>query len=163
VLFALRELTGQDAGPTSEAWEKLYPASDFESWTAQLTTALVGAPDYKKAAVIKKLREAKGVAYTEALAQAIPQLSGWYQDKARTALVERMKRMSRTTLRNKLGDENREVRSAALSAIGWKEETSLIPDVLALLADPDPAVAEAAEAALKALRTPEAGPEGGAE
>jgi HEAT repeat protein len=163
VLFALRELTGQDAGPTSEAWEKLYPASDFESWTAQLTTALVGAPDYKKAAVIKKLREAKGVAYTEALAQAIPQLSGWYQDKARTALVERMKRMSRTTLRNKLGDENREVRSAALSAIGWKEETSLIPDVMALLADPEPAVAEAAEAALKALRTREAGPEGGAE
>jgi HEAT repeat protein len=107
--------------------------------------------------VIKKLRDAKGVAYTEALAQAIPQLAEAYQPKARAALVERMKRMSRATLRDKLADENREIRLAAASVAGSKEESALIPELTALLDDAEPAVAEAAQAALKGLRTREPG------
>jgi len=155
VLFALRALTGQDPGPTTEAWEKLYPQSEFESLTADLTTALVGAPDYQKLAVTKKLRDGKGAEYTLALAQAIPQLAEAFQEKARAALVERMKRMSVMTLRAKLADENHEIRRAAASASGSKEDTALIPDLTALIADPDAAVAEAAAAALKALRNRE--------
>jgi hypothetical protein len=151
VLFALRELTGQDAGATAEAWEKLYPLSDFESWTIELTNALVNAPDLQKAAVIKNLRDAKGGAHTEALAQAIPQLEGKYQEKARAALVERMARMTAATLRDKLAEENPETRRAAASAVARKEEASLIPDLTELLDDPEPAVAEAAQASLKAL------------
>jgi HEAT repeat protein len=156
VLFALRELTGQDAGPTTEAWEKLYPTSEFEQWTTKLTMALVDAPDYQKLTLIKKLREAKGVAYTEALAQAIPQLAEVYQPKARAALVERMKRMSRATLRDKLTSESREIRLAAATVVGLKEETALLPDLKALLDDPEPEVAEAAQAALKSLKVSEA-------
>jgi hypothetical protein len=153
-LFALRELTGQDAGPKTEAWQKLYPTSEFEEWTQKLTMTLVDAPDLQKLAVIKKLREAKGVAYTEALAQAIPQLEGKYQEKARAALLERMKRMSGATLRDKLAEDNAEIRLAAASAVAWIEEASLIPDLTVLLDDPEPAVAEAAQAALKSLRAP---------
>jgi hypothetical protein len=151
VLFALRELTGQDAGPTTEAWQKLYPTSEFEEWTQKLTMTLVDAPDLQKLAVIKKMRDAKGVAYTEALAQAIPQLAEPYQPKARAALVERMKRMSQATLRDKLAEENREIRLAAATAAGLKEEAALIPDLTALLQDADPEVAEAAQASLKSL------------
>jgi hypothetical protein len=43
---------------------------------ADLTTALVGAPDYQKLAVTKALRDGKGAEYTAALAQAIP-TTGW--------------------------------------------------------------------------------------
>jgi HEAT repeat protein len=163
VLFALRELTGQDAGPTTEAWQKLYPTSEYERWTTELTMALVDAPDHQKPALIKKLRDAKGVAHTEALAQAIPQLAEAYQPKARAALIERMKRMSRATLRDKLVDENREIRLAAASAAGSKEENALIHDLTALLDDAEPAVAEAAQSALKSLKGREAKANGGGE
>ncbi|HEY1859077.1 MAG TPA: HEAT repeat domain-containing protein, partial [Gemmataceae bacterium] len=158
VLFALRELTGQDAGPTTEAWEKLYPLSEMESWTAELTQALVGAADYQKLGVIKKMRDAKGDAHAHALAQAIPQLEGVFPDKARAALVERMKRSDKSSLRDKLADENREMRLAAATAAGLKEERELIPDLTTLLGDLDSAVAEAAQAALKALKAREPGP-----
>jgi hypothetical protein len=163
VLFALRELTGQDAGPTTEAWQTLYPTSEFEKWTNKLTMALVDAPDLQKAAVIAKLRDAKGVAYTEALVQAIPQLAETYQSKARAALVERMKRMSRATLRDKLSSDNAEIRLAAVTAVGFKEESALASDLEALLDDPEPAVAEAAQKALKSLKVREAKAGDGAE
>jgi HEAT repeat protein len=152
VLFALRELTGQDPGPTTESWEKLYPQSESEAWTAELVTALVGAPDYQKLAVIKKMRDAKGAAHSEAMAQAIPQLEGVFPDKARAALVERLKRSDRPTLRDLLANDNRELRLAAATAAGIKEARELMPDLALLLYDPDPAVAEAARTALKALR-----------
>jgi HEAT repeat protein/phage FluMu protein Com len=157
VLFALRELTGQDAGAASEAWEKLFPTSEAESQIVELAGALLNASDYKKIAVIKKLQEAKGAAYSEALAQAIPQLEGKYQQKARAALVERMKRMTADTLRDKLAETNREMQRAALAAVVWKEEASLAPELTALLDDPDAEVAEAALDSLKALgiRKPE--------
>jgi HEAT repeat protein len=161
VLFALRALTDEDPGPATEAWEKLYPQSEFESLTADLITSLLGAPDFQKPAMTKKLRDGKGEENTAALAQAIPQLSGVFQDKARDALIERMKRMSVKTLRDKLADENNEVRRAAASASGFKEETALIPDLTALTADADAAVAEAAAAAVKALRAREPDSEDG--
>jgi hypothetical protein len=157
VLFALRELTGQDAGASAEAWEKLFPTSEAESRIAELAGALLNASDYKKVAVIKKLQEAKGADNSEALAQAIPQLEGKYQEKARAALVERMKRMTADTLRDKLAETNREMQRAALAAVVWKEEASLAPELTALLDDPDVEVAEAALNSLKALgiRKPE--------
>jgi hypothetical protein len=163
ILFALRELTGQDAGVTPEAWEKLYPTSEFEQWTSKLAMTLVDAPDHQKLALIKKLREAKGVAYSEALAQAIPQLAEVYQPKARAALLERMKRMSRNTLRDKLSSDNAEIRLAAATVVGLKEESALASDLEALLDDPEPAVAEAAQTALKSLKVREAKAGDGAE
>jgi len=129
----------------------------MESWTAELTQALLGAADYQKSGVIKKLREAKGDAHTHALAQAIPQLEGVFPDKARAALVERMKKADRPALRELLTDENREIRLAAATAAGLKEERELSADLALLLYDPDPVVAEAAQTALKALKAREPG------
>jgi hypothetical protein len=151
VLFALRELTGQDPGSTWEAWDKLYPSAEFDSRSAELTTRLVEAPDYRKDAVIKELKESKGVVYSQALAQAIPQLAGNVQEKARTALVERMKRMTASTLRNKLLDEDREIRYAAAVACRSKQDETLVRDLKNLLDDSEPIIAEAAKRSIQSL------------
>ncbi|HEY1861536.1 MAG TPA: HEAT repeat domain-containing protein [Gemmataceae bacterium] len=151
VLFALRELTNQDAGSTSEAWEKLYPAAEFDSRSAELATGFVEAPDYRKDALLKELKDSKGVVYSQALAQAIPQLSGKYQAKARSALVERMKRMTASTLRTKLGDEDREIRYAAAVACGRKQDQTLVHELNELLDDSEPIIAQAAQASIKSL------------
>ena len=85
VLSALRELTGHDAGPTTAAWEALYPAADQEARLGRLTLELLAAD--RVDAVIARYRDAKGVVYTDALAGAIPRLPSAVQKKARTALV----------------------------------------------------------------------------
>ena len=118
---------------------------------AELTTSLVEAPDYRKDAIIKQLKEGKGVVYSQALAQAIPQLAARYQDKARSALVERMKRMTAATLRNKLMEEDRETRYAAAVACGCKEDKTLVQDLSNLLDDSEPVIAQAAQASIKSL------------
>src|SRR3989442_2805064 len=63
--------------------------------------------------LIVDLREGKGVAYTEALAAAIPKLSGDSKLRARDALAERLARMTADTLRDKLQEDSLEVRRAA--------------------------------------------------
>jgi HEAT repeat protein len=151
VLFALRDLTGQDAGNSTADWEKLFPSSNLDKQASELTAELVNAPDHRKAAVLKKLKETKGAAYSQALAAAIPQLFGKQQEKARVALAERMARMTPATLRNKLGDDDREIRYAAAVACSWKEDKTLIPDLRSLLDDSEPTVAEAAHASIKSL------------
>jgi hypothetical protein len=151
VLFALRDLTGQDAGNSTEAWEKLYPSSDLDRQASELAAELINAPDYRKAAVLNKLKETKGALYSQALAAAIPQLCGKQQEKARTALAERMARMSPATLRNKLGDDDREIRFAAAVACAWKQDKTLIADLKVLLDDSEPTIAKAAQASIKNL------------
>jgi hypothetical protein len=151
ILFALRELTNQDAGSTTEAWEKLFPAAEFDARASALATGLVEAPDYRKDALLKELKDTKGVVYSQALAQAIPRLEGSFQEKARKALVARMKRMTASTLRNKLVDDDREIRYAAAVACAGKQDASLVPDLNELLDDAEPVIAQAALASIKSL------------
>jgi hypothetical protein len=151
VLFALRELTNEDAGSTPEAWEKLFPAAENDARANALATELVEAPEHKKDALIKELKESKGVVYSQALAQAIPRLDGTIQGKARTALVARMKRMTASTLRNKLADDDREIRYAATVACASKQDPGLVQDLNELLDDAEPVIAQAALASIKAL------------
>ena len=68
--------------------------------------------------------------------------------------------MSTAALRDMLAHDNPEVRGAAASAVGRKKESALLPEVTALLADPEPAVAEAAQDALQSLRAPESSSDG---
>jgi hypothetical protein len=118
---------------------------------AQLGTDLIDAPPARFDAALEKLREGKGVAYTEALAESIPRLTGEARARAREALAERLTRMTRTTLRDKLQDANAEVRRAAALASAQKELTTLVPDLIALLEDEDAVVPPAARAALRSL------------
>jgi HEAT repeat protein len=91
------------------------------------------------------------VAYTEALASAIPQLSADSQLKARDALAERLMRMNAATLRARLRDTNPELRAAAARACAGKEDLEQVPLLIQLLEDKETMVVRAARSALRHL------------
>jgi hypothetical protein len=151
VLLALRELTGRDVGYTTAAWRQLYPEAELDTEVSRLTEELVSAPDSQKEAVLARLNKGKGTAYSDALAAAIPRLSGRWREQARLALADRLTRMTANTLRDKLGHDDAETRRAAAQAALRKKDGTLAPDLAGLLRDPDPAVAAAARRALEGL------------
>jgi hypothetical protein len=117
----------------------------------RLIADLVGAPAFRLDGVINRLRDGKGVVNTEALAGAIPLLSGDARRKVRDALAERLSRMKNDTLGRYLKDEEAEIRRAAALALAMRESRSHIPDLIELLSDPNPVVVRGAHAALKDL------------
>ena len=96
--------------------------------------------------------------YTQALAAAIPRLSGSGKVKARDALAERIARMTASTVADKLQDEDLEIRRAAALACAMKEQKTFIPKLLPLLEDPEASVVRAAHAALRTLTGRDFGP-----
>ena len=128
-----------------------------EEDAVRLGKQLVGAPADQRQAVLEKLRDRKGVAYTQALAESVPQLKGEAKAAAREALAERMARMTAATLSAKLRDDDPEVRRAAALACAMKEMATHIPDLISLLEDSDAAVPPAARAALKSLTSQDFG------
>jgi hypothetical protein len=88
VLWALRELTGQNPGSASEDWLQLFPRAEVDSEIARLTSALIRAPANRKMQLLTKYKDAKNEAYTHALAGAIPQLALRFQKEARKMLDE---------------------------------------------------------------------------
>jgi HEAT repeat protein len=112
---------------------------------------LVNATFEQQDGLLEELRKGKGPEYTQALVAAIGQLSGKARKKARRTLAERLTRFTSTTLLAYLGSENAELRRAAALALGMKDEKDHIAELIDLLEDPDPSVAQAADAALKSL------------
>jgi uncharacterized membrane protein YgcG len=151
VLHALRELTGQDAGPTTAAWEALYPGAELEARTGRLTLELLAAGPERRDVLIARYRDAKGVAYTDALAAAVPRLPAEGRKKAREALASRLPRMTPKTMRRTLADDDPEVRRAGAEACQRLGEREFVPDLAGLLSDGEPAVARSAGDALKGL------------
>jgi HEAT repeat protein len=151
VLFALRELTGHDAGSTTEAWQKLFPRAQLDVEAAKYRDQLVSASAKRRDAVLTTIKDGEGVVYSVALADAIPKLEKDFRDKARQALAERLARMTPETLRDKFADEDVEIRKAAIQACVMKGEASLVSDLSELLEDPSPAVAGLAGDAIKVL------------
>jgi hypothetical protein len=135
------------------------PEDDQETQIARLSAQLVKAPAAKQGGLLEKYQKTKGVVYTEALAGSIPLLKGAVRDKARAALAERLVRMTTGTLRDKLKDDNLEVRRAAARACARRKARVLVPNLIALLADPEPPVARAAHQALKDLTGKDFGPD----
>jgi hypothetical protein len=126
----------------------------------QLCDELVKAKGDEQMSVLARLRDAKGIDNTDALALAIPKLSmGAAQREARDALAQRLTRMTAATLRDKLQEDAVEVRRAAALACGRKKATEHIPDLLQLLDDPEVAVIQAARTALKELTGEDFGPD----
>ena len=117
----------------------------------KLGNELVTAAGPRQEEVLRKLTEGKGGEYTQALAEAIPRLSGAAQDRARTALADRLTRMKADTLRQYLKLNDPELRRAAASACARKEAQEHIPDLIPLLSDADPGVSLTAYEALKRL------------
>jgi HEAT repeat protein len=158
ILFALRELTGRDLGPSPENWKALLPAEEQQADAARLGSDLVNSPPGQQETLLAKLRDSKGLPYTDALAEAIPPLGLEAKEKARDALAQRLTRMTAATLRDKLQDDNAEVRRAASLACAMKESRAHVPDLIPLLEDPEVSVARAAHAALKSLTGKDFGP-----
>ncbi|MBL8797476.1 MAG: hypothetical protein JNM56_26485 [Planctomycetia bacterium] len=125
---------------------------------ARLCREVLQAPAEQQADLIQRLKDTKGVVYSDALAAAIPRLSGTAQGKARDALAERLTRMTANTLRGKLTEEDVEVRIAAIQAVVNKEEKQLAGELIPLLSDPTERVARAAHKALKYLANQDFGP-----
>src|SRR5262249_20283086 len=136
--------------------------NDVDTQAAQLRDELIKAPAVKQEQLIEVYKEHKGVEYTQALAGAIPHLQGETKSKARDALAERLTRMTAATLRERLKDDDIEMRRAAALACGMKEDKNHIPDLIPRLEDNEPAVARAAQVALKHLTKEDFGPVAGA-
>jgi HEAT repeat protein len=151
VLDALRGLTGKDAGDSTGSWQQLFPEAEVDAKVWRLTEELVDAPDSRKEAVLMRFQTAKGVVYSEALAAAVPRLSAYWRDRARSALAARMTRMTANTLRDKLKQDDAETRRAAVLAVLRKKDGSLAPELVSLLEDGDPAVAREARLSLEGL------------
>lgn len=127
------------------------PSKGPASPLAGLAEELVKAPDTERAAVLQKLRDGKGVEFTEALASAIPHLSGAARQDARAALSERLARKTAETLKNYLGDDDPEIRRAAALACASKGMKNFVPLLIPLLRDRSEDVGKAACVALKEL------------
>jgi HEAT repeat protein len=125
---------------------------------ADLSGELIVAKGRRQEEVLARLRDARGVMHTEALALAIPRLNEEVRSKARDALAERLTRMTARTLRDKFADEDAEVRAAAARACARKGAREQVPDLLRLLEDPEVAVIQAARSALKELTGEDFGP-----
>jgi HEAT repeat protein len=151
VLWALRQLTGQDPGPVTTAWRALYPRAEFDADTAALADQLVAARGARRDQLLGRLRIGQGAVYTQALAAAIPRLGHTAQIKARAALADRLTRMTTQTLAEQLRDDSPEIRRAAALACAAKKSQDNIPDLEPLLDDPEPPVAAAARDALRQL------------
>ncbi len=151
VLFTLRELTSKDAGPRLEDWLVLFPEAEDEVEAARLCQELVRATPDKQPGLLAKLKEQPGAAATPALAAAIPQLPEEMRVKVRQALTERLTRLPPSALREKLAEEDAEIRRAAALACAKKEDRSLIPNLIDLLDDGDVQVGRVVRSTLKTM------------
>jgi hypothetical protein len=115
---------------------------------AAMAKALATASGARYAELLKKYTEESGSAFTDALALAIPQLSGESQKSARDALAERMSGMKASVLRKRLRDPNPEIRRASALAVYMgsedQEVRDLVPDVIDALNDADELVVHGA-------------------
>ena len=164
-LAALRALTGQDAGPTTDNWVKLYPNANDEAEGVRISEALSKASSEQRDRLLAKFRDSKDEAYTDGLAHAIPHLRGKLQEKVRDALVVRLSRSSADQIRVLLQEEDDELRHAAALACVRKADHASIHDLIPLLLDADVKVSDGARRALQCLTdedfgpAPDAGPE----
>ena len=152
---SMKALDGKDAkAPPSGGGKGL----DDKTERGKLAKEVVQATGAKQDKLIEQYRDAKGVTYTEALAGAIPHLSGEAKLKARDALAERLARMKADTLTNYLKDEEAEIRRAAALACALKESKAHVPQLIEMLRETDPVVERAVLAALKDLTGQNFGP-----
>ncbi len=151
---------GPDKGKGPDRPKDPPPARSPEERAArELAAGLRTAAAAEREGLIEKLRDTKGVAYTEALATAIPALDGDAKRDARQALTLRLSRMKDGTLADYLTDDDDEIRRAAALACGTKGTKAHLGRLVRMLRDDNGQVRRAAHAALKALTGKTFGPE----
>jgi hypothetical protein len=172
LLFALRELTGQNPGSSPEDWKRLYSTITgrrFEKplepgdQVLHLRDCLVNGSPLEQAERLQAFRDKSGTAYDKALALAIPLLKPNLQKSARTILADRFYCLPVKTLGEKLGDEHAEIRRAAVSVCRQRKLQALVPELIALLDDADGDVAKAVHELLQRFASHDFGPRLGAD
>jgi hypothetical protein len=167
LLYALRELTGEDPGPTAADWQRLYSpvtgqrlekALPAEERVAYLKDRLLEAPPRRQAELLTAFRDRAGPTYDRAVALAIPALTSDLQKLARSVLADRLYGLSRKELRGWLRDRAAELRRAAVRTCRLREEKALVPELIGLLDDGDAGVAREAHAALRQISGRDFGP-----
>jgi hypothetical protein len=153
----LRSKSRRDPPPARVEPAKGEDADAFGKEAARLARQVIAAGDAERAALLARLRDAKGGVHTEALARAAVGLTGDARRSAREALAARLTRMTAATLRGMLKDSDREIRLAA-AACGAKGAAALVPDLIGSIADADDAVAQAARLSLRKLTGQDFGP-----
>jgi hypothetical protein len=143
--------------PTTKPAERT-PSRAEDTPATRMGDELVRSRGEERSGLLKKMRDSKGVEYTEALLVAIPRLDAEGRREARYALAKRFTRMTETTLRNYLKDTDAEVRRAAALASAARGSRVLIPDLIRLLSDPETTVQRAAHAALVDMTGKDFGP-----
>lgn len=136
--------------------------ADPKSTTPE-TDPLVTATDAEFAVRLAALRDTKGGENTQTIARAIPKLSAERQAKARTALAERLTRMTANTLRGMLKEGSEDLKRAAATAVAYKGDKSLLLDLADLIDHPSDPVVQAARDALKTLTGQDHGPQPGSD
>lgn len=109
-------------------------------------------------AVIEKLRDEKGAANSQALADAIGLLEGELKEKARTALFQRYLRMTSRTLRSRLVDGDPETKLAVAKAAAEQGAKDTIPELIELVVDSNAEIRREVHRALCALTEEDFGP-----
>jgi HEAT repeat protein len=151
VLFALRALTGRDAGSSTDAWVRLYPTAQVDVEAARLADRLVRADPARLGVLLRQSDRMADDVCTAGLCLAIDRLRGPARDQVRDALAQRFARLDPDALRARLRTDDPEVRTAAIAACGRKKDVDLVPDVVGFLEDPDPAIVQQAERALQRM------------
>jgi hypothetical protein len=167
LLYALRELTGEDPGPSVADWQRLYSPVTGQRLgkplepgdrADYLKDSLVKAPPPLQAQLLADFRDRGGPAYDRALALAIPDLTTDLQKLARTVLADRSYCLPHKELRDRLRDKSPEMRRAAACVCKLRQEKVFVPDLLALLEDDSPDVARQAYGALRQVTGRDFGP-----
>jgi HEAT repeat protein len=139
VVFALRELTGEDPGASTLAWRRLFPRARLDHQAGKLVDALYSANPKQREHLLDQYQASTWPLHTRVLAWAVYRLQGTAREQARSALDHRLARLSPTELRAALRHDLPEVRESAIRAcLGHKE---LVPALIPLLQDSEPLVA----------------------
>jgi hypothetical protein len=125
---------------------------------SRLRGELVNARGDEQRSILARMRDASGDEPTDALSLAIAGLPEALRPEAEDALTQRLTRLTPTSLRDKLQDDQVEIRRAAAFACGRKLAKELLPDLVQLLDDPEKDVIQAARAALIELTGEDFGP-----
>ena len=136
---------------------------NLSKWTFKdLEEAVAEDADEQLMRVLEEVANRQGSEYTELLAKAVAAMAPENKEIARGLLARRLLRMTEETLREKLKDQDTEVRAMAARAAGYKGLTAGYPELVALLRDKSPAAAAEAKATLVKLSGEDFGPPEGA-
>jgi hypothetical protein len=156
-------IAGDKPAEPAEARVMSFALETIGGKARRLAAALAAAEGREREALIAEYCTRKGGDYSDALVAAVTLVEADQRGPIREALAERLARMTPATLQARLADEEPEYRRAAARATAQREDRTSVPWLIPLLDDVEPAVGQAAHAALKLLTKQDLGPEPGAD